>query len=44
MPVLYNLKYTGYLGLYKGCFSLATYNGIKIVFESIIGELTWFER
>lgn len=30
--------------MWKGCFSMAAYDGIKMVLESIIGEVTSFEK
>ena len=44
MPVFYNLNYHGYITLCKGCFSMAAYNGIKMITESVLGEVTSFEK
>ena len=43
-PVLYNLNYNGCALLWKGCFSVAAYHGIKIVLESVLSEVSGFER
>jgi len=32
------------MALYKGCFSIAAYTGIFHVVESILSELTLFEK
>lgn len=44
IPVYYNLNYSGFMALYKGCFSIAAYTGIFHVIESILSELTLFEK
>ncbi|CAF0768525.1 unnamed protein product [Brachionus calyciflorus] len=44
MPVFYNLNYYGFYTLWKGCFSVAAYNGIKTILESILSEVTSCEK
>ena len=43
-PVCYNLNYNGCVSLWKGCFSVAAYYGIKLIFESVLSEVTSFEK
>ncbi len=43
-PVFYNLSYNGCASLWKGCFSVAAYYGIKIIFESVLSEMSGFEK
>lgn len=43
-PVVYNLNYNGCVSLWKGCFSVAAYYGIKTIIESVIMELSSFEK
>lgn len=43
-PVFYNLNYNGCVSLWKGCFSVAAYYGIKLIFESVLSEFTSFEK
>lgn len=43
-PVLYNLNYNGCVLLWKGCFSVAAYHGIKIICESIFSEVLSVEK
>ncbi|RNA08045.1 Solute carrier family 25 member [Brachionus plicatilis] len=44
MPVFYNLNFYGFYTLWKGCFSMAAYNGIKTILESVLAELTTWEK
>lgn len=43
-PVTYNLICNSGLTMWKGCFSMAAYSGIKIIFESVFSEVTDIEK